>query len=703
MMKGVSPAQARVRLFLAIVLAWQALVLGRVAYLKLVQGEHYQGLARAQKQRLVRTPPQRGRILDRCLEPLAVSVPLHSVFVYTPELGDREATAQSLAGALGRPVEDVRARLTGDARFRYVQRFMSDREVAPVRALHLSGVGVMVENRRLYPNGDLAAHVLGAVTHVDGFEVGLEGLEKTYDELLSGSPGEVLLKRAGRSRVVSVQEITEPQPGHTLVLNIDHRIQHIAQSRLARAVAETGSRAGQVVVMDPGNGDVLALASWPDFDPNDLRKARPAHLRNAAIESIMEPGSTFKIVATGAALEEGLTRLDEIIHCGDGHIVISGHVIRDHKSFGNLNVSQILEESSDVGVIKLAQRLGERVLHRYIRAFGFGQRSGVDLPAEVNGLLRPPQRWSRISIGAIAMGQEVGVTALQITRAMAVVANDGWLVQPRIVGRVLDAQGRLVRAHTPERDRVLSPRVAGLVRDALVRTVERGTGRRAAVPGYRVAGKTGTAQKIDPQTRAYSQHEYVASFVGFAPADRPVIVVGVILDSPYPRYHGGEVSAPVFADIARQVLVLRQVPPTEPVLRPEMVHAPSPPSEPVRSGPAVGSGDTLLNRSPGGPREIVITVAARDAIEMPDLLGLGMREVVRACARLGLLLEPSGSGVAVAQLPPAGALTRAGERCGVWFSGDPGRLVEAGVDPRSLPHPGARTARARTVRAGQTP
>ncbi|MBN2430950.1 MAG: transpeptidase family protein [Acidobacteria bacterium] len=678
----------RVLIFMAVVLLWQLVILGRVFYIKVFETDSYRELARMQKDDLIQVPASRGRILDRSLEPLAVSVPLESVFIYTPNITDKAATAAALAAALKMDTDQILQKMEGELKFRYIRKYVPADVTRPLKQMNLAGVGFLDENKRIYPKGRLGAHVLGAITYRNGLEVGLEGLEKQYNHALSGSQGQLFLQKDGLSKILTTQVITASEPGQTLILNIDNQIQHIAERELLRVVTDNQARRGMIVVMEPDSGQILALAVWPDFDPNNLQRSSQASLRNWALEQYFEPGSTFKIITCSGVLEENLASPDEIIFCGNGYISLSGHIIRDHKPFGDLAFADILANSSDVGAIKLGLRMGEESLYRHIRMFGFGDKTGVDLPAEITGRLEPASRWSGISIGAISMGQEIGVNALQIVRAMGVIANGGFLVRPMVVNRILDDQGNLVREMSPERVRILSARTAGLIRNALVRTVEAGTGRRAAVPGYRVAGKTGTGQIFDPQLKTYSPTDFTASFIGFAPADNPAFVAGIIIEAPRPLYHGGEVAAPVFHHLAQEIFLLRRIEPTETTAPPELAQQKPPAGvpAPTASRASVAPLDDFLLDGMSGPRETVIALIPEDSFLMPDFSGKSLRHVIKECARMGLLLNPSGSGIAVEQIPPAGVRINPNTRCSVWFSNDTEKISQLlGIEIFSIP------------------
>mgnify|MGYP001767303801 CR=1 FL=1 len=692
-MQNCYPAKKRVLFFFLAVMLWQLLVIGKVLYLKVFQQDELEALARSQKEGVIRVPGSRGKIFDCTLEPLAASIPFASAYVYTPEIKDKEQVARKLAKALGQDPEELLLKLTGKQKFRYIKRYLSPAETDRVHDLDLKGVGLLRENRRVYPNTRLGSNMLGAVSIRNDEEFGLEGLERYYDQTLAGQVGELVIEKDGKRNIMTTRLVRPPLAGQNLVTNISAQIQHIVESELAAGIERYGAGSGMIVVMEPGSGKVLAMASYPGFDPNSLKGTPRENLRNLTVERYFEPGSTFKIVATSAVLEENKASLDEIIYCGNGYVSLSGHIIRDHKAFQNPSLNEILANSSDVGVIKLALRLGEESFYQYISSFGFGQKTGIDLPAEEKGFVRKPSQWSKISIGSISMGQEVGVSCLQILRAMAVIANGGYLVRPYLVDRIIDENGQVVQHNEPERIRVLSSRTATQIRDALTGVVAHGTGKRAAVPGYQIAGKTGTAQIFDSKQGCYSPHDFVASFVGFFPAEKPAFAMAVIYDSPKPVYHGGEVSAPVFAEIARQILLLNHIKPsvTQPV--PELVTAPRPsaPAAPAagQAAPAtvvLPEGDSLLAME-DGPRETVITLIPEDSFTMPDFSGKSLRIVMKQCAQLGLILQPSGSGIAIEQIPPPGALIKPATRCTVWFSSDVDKLSTM-LLPSSAPRPG---------------
>ena len=439
-------------------------------------------------------------------------------------------------------------------------------------------------------------------------------------------------------------------------------------------------------MLDPRTGEILALANAPSFDPNHAKKIADEVRKNQALQNIYEPGSTFKIVAYSAALEEKLVRPDDPIDCQMGSINLLGRTIHDTHAYGTLTITEALAKSSNVAAIKLGLRVGRERMYDYMKRFGFGERTGIELKGETRGIVRKPEQWHPSSMGSVAIGQEVGVTPIQMAAAFATIANDGVRVSPHLVREVLDANGQMVQRTTPETHRVLSAETARTLRPMLESVTVSGTAKLAQLDGYTAAGKTGTAQKIDPATRAYSKTKYVASFAGFAPIDNPAVVIIVVIDEPAGSYYGGTVAAPVFRAIAESVLPYLDVPPdTEfktPASGDELAqemhatqatasdataahHAQSSSQEPGAQAllPQVveqGSGA-------GGVREVVYAAATERALLMPDVRGRSVREAARVCAQLGLELEAHGEGRAVGQTPAAGARVEAGQTVRVEF------------------------------------
>ena len=534
---------------------WVLLIAARLYHLQVVRYGHYTGKAERQQQRVVTLDPPRGTIYDAHGRELAVSVQVDSAYAVPPEIHDRLATARALA----RVVPDLNAgklarQLGGDREFIWVARKLDPPVAAKVRELKLPGIYFLPESKRYYPMGSLAAQVLG---YVGTDNHGLAGLELVYDQEVAGKQGvRTVLRDARRGTVVSPDlSFAEPEPGHDLYLTLDATVQHIVERELARAVEARGAKRGSALFLDPRTGGVLAMASYPTFDPNDFGRYRETEWRNRAIMDVYEPGSTFKIVTAAAALDSGLVKADDVFDCEMGGITLYGIRIRDHKSYGRLSFADVIAKSSNVGVIKAALRLGDQRLYHTIRELGFGRPTGIDLPGESGGILHPVERWGPLAKAYIAFGQGISVTPLQLATATAAVANGGTLLKPHVVAAVSQGEVRVPRfPEPPVAGHPISPATAAELSRLLEGVVTNGTGKTAAIAGYRVAGKTGTAQI--PVRGGYLRGGYLPSFVGYAPADRAALVGVVAIAEPQGgEYYGGQVAAPVFGSITRQVLL----------------------------------------------------------------------------------------------------------------------------------------------------
>src|SRR5947199_5437507 len=552
-------------------LLWMTVVFGRLGYLQLFLHTEYMARAQRQQQRVIEITPKRGAIYDRNMHPLAMSIPVDSAFAVPAELGDQQLAARLLSGVLGIPREVLEARLESSHSFVWITRKLPPNKKEAVEALNLKGVYFQKENQRIYPKRDLASHVLG---FVDLDEKGLGGIEYELDGKIRGKSEKIIVMADARQRWFDGGE-AQRERGLNVVLTLDEKIQYIAERELAAAIAKTHAMAGTVLVMNPNTGEILALANWPKFNPNAANDS-PAEARmNRAVAALYEPGSTFKLITLAAAFDQGVTRPEEIFDCEHGAVYVAGYGIRAHKAFGLLRVADILAQSSDVGAIKIALRLGAPKFYDYIRAFGFGQQTGVDMPGESKGLLRRLENWSAISIGSISMGQEVGVTPIQLISAVSAIANGGMLYKPHVIAQlrrgdqVLPAEGVLTPA---EPRRVIRAETAATLRQLMEGVVLNGTGPLARLDGWTAAGKTGSAQKIDPATGRYSARQLIASFTGFAPINNPAVTILVLLDSPVGQREGGQVAAPVFKRIAEQVLPHLDVPRDVPV-GPRLVQA----------------------------------------------------------------------------------------------------------------------------------
>jgi cell division protein FtsI (penicillin-binding protein 3) len=512
--------------------------------------------------RIVLTP-RRGTLFDRNGRELAVSIGVESLFARPHLVADKESAARKLAPIIDVPPADILEKLSGNRSFVWIKRQLPPAQAATVKALEIAGIGFVGENKRFYPNKELAGQLIG-FTGID--TQGLGGLEYQFDDILRGSSKELIASRDafGRSLFAEgIQSSTDGRQGHDLMLTIDKNIQYIVEKELQSAVTLSGARAGIALVMDPWSGEILALANVPLFDPNTFERFSLETHRNRAVTDIFEPGSTFKPFLIASALEEGLIKPHDIFFCENGVYRVSNKNIRDVHPHGWLNVTNILKYSSNIGVSKIAKHLGKDLFYQYIRKFGFAQETGIPLPVEAAGSVPPPFRCSDHTQSAMAFGQALSVTPLQLATAYCALANGGMLVRPSIVSRIIDSHGAAVEETKPLfLQRVISDTTCRTVNTMLQSAVTPdGTGGKAHVEGFRVAGKTGTSQKITPNQKGYCTKKFIASFAGFAPASRPRITVLVVIDEPQTAHYGGQIAAPAFSRITQLVLNYLQVPP----------------------------------------------------------------------------------------------------------------------------------------------
>lgn len=649
--------------------AWMVIVGARLAQLQISQHAELSARARNQQLGAVETSPTRGLLLDRQGRELARSVETASFFADPREIQNVNETARKISSATGQNQDELVARLReakeSDKKFIWLIRRIDLERATKLDAMTLDGVYSRKEPKRYYPNDTLAAHVLG---FVGTDEIGLGGVEQYYNEKIRGEAGKVYLETDARRRAFESYEV-QPHPGQTVVLTIDQTIQYRTEQALFAAVARSNAKSGTAIVMDPRTGEILALANAPAFDPNEPAKEQAAVRTNWALQNIYEPGSTFKVVAYSAALEQGRVTPDDKINCQMGQITVANRVIHDHHPFGVLTVSDALAQSSNVGAIKLALLVGGEAMYDFSRRLGFGAKTGIDLPGESGGILRPLNRWQPSSIGSIAIGQEVGVTPLQMAVAYSVIANGGSWVKPHIVREMRAPDGSVLYQAKPETRPALKAETVANLRGMMEGVTLHGTARKAQVEGYTAAGKTGTAQKIDPKTRAYSATKYIGSFVGFAPVSNPAVVIIVVIDEPRGAYHGGDVAAPVFREIAEQILPeLSVTPDVEVKSAGELIaesHKPSP--QEIEDEAQRVATLPQVTKSFSGTREVVFTPATRRGALLPDLRGQSVRDVVRTCAQLGLSLEATGAGRAIRQYPAAGAEVNTGQVVRVEF------------------------------------
>lgn len=739
---------AGVALFFAL---WAAVLGGKLFWLQVVKHKEYQEKALRQQERNIEVAPRRGVLYDRNLRELAVTVQADSVFAVPSEISDKHAMAEALSAILHvdpqdsfTTAEQMEARMNASRGYAWVARKIEPEMVERVKTLEKSGLGLkgiyfVKEPKRYYPNNEIAAQVLGYVGLDDN---GLGGVEQRFEQKLHGVPGKRLAALDARHHVLSSQE-SQPMPGENLVLTLDENIQFMAEQALDHAMEKTQALNGTVVVEDVHTGEILALAMRPTFNPNDLKHSDPSLLRNHAVSDVYEPGSTFKLVTYSTAFERKVATPEDTIDCQGGKIVIAGRTIHDsHLGLGKMSVAQALWESSDVAAAKLALKIGADPFYESIRSFGFGAKTGIELPGETRGLLRPVKRWGASSIGSIAMGQEIGVTPVQLVAMVSAIANGGMLLPPHIVlqetmetkeggklhARSFHPEGQLPDPLPQGAHRAISTMTAAQMRKAMEGVVLYGTGKKAQLNGYSAGGKTGTAQKIDPATHTYSKTMHIASFAGLTPVNNPAIAVAVIMDSPKgAAYYGGDAAAPVFAEVAQQVLEYLGVPHDMPV-KSAMVLAKAregdtregteepvgdlnalfaeinnlPEDDPLR-GAATAAGAAAQNgASPSGmtstehpmmqksepfaagkqplpataPTSTItpphpagsVVVETGKPIMVPNLMGLPVRKVVEQVGALGLGVQVLGSGTVKEQVPAAGTMVPAGTqvvvRCG---------------------------------------
>jgi cell division protein FtsI (penicillin-binding protein 3) len=664
-------------LFVAIgLVAWMLVIGARLVQLQVNQHDDLTARAKNQQLGSIETNPVRGQLLDRQGRELARSIDTESFYADPREISNTDETARRIASITGQDRVELVKRLAdakdANKKFVWITRRLDVPSANKLDALNLEGVYSRKEPKRFYPNDSLAAHVLGFVG-LD--EIGQSGVEQYYNEKIRGEAGKVYLETDAKRRAFESYEV-QAHPGQTVVLTIDQTIQYRTEQALGAAVERTHAKSGTAIVMDPQTGEILALANAPSFDPNQPPKGATENRVNGALQNTYEPGSTFKVVAYSAAIEKGLVRPEDKIDCQMGQITVAGRLIHDHHPFGVLTIADALAQSSNVGAIKLGLLVGNESMYEYIKRLGFGTRTGIDLAGESPGILRTLSRWQPSSIGSIAIGQEIAVTPLQMATAYCVIANDGMLVKPHLVRELRSPEGVVLFQAKPEARRALKPETTAALRNMFEDVTLRGTARKAQLNGYTAAGKTGTAQKIDPRTHSYSATKFIGSFVGFAPVKNPALVIIVVIDEPQGAYHGGDVAAPVFREIAEQILPDLDVTPdieikpgTQSIAQ---VSRPSPQQvkeDQMQSERREATLPTVSARNfSGQAREVVFAPASKRTALMPDLRGQSVRDAARMCAQLNLRLEARGDGHATRQTPAAGSEVDPGTVVRVDFS-----------------------------------
>jgi len=719
-------------------LLWALVIACRLFWLQIVRHKEFVERAQKQQSRTFEVAPRRGILYDRNLHELAMTVQSDSFYAVTSEIDDKQTAAHALAAIVHTDPDDaqtteeqIAARLTSGHGFAWVARRVTPEVSSKVKALSLKGIYSQKEFQRFYPDNEIAAQMLGYVGVDDN---GLGGLEEKFDAQLHGVPGRMYTAMDARRKVLGSSE-REPLPGQNLVLTIDENIQFLAERALDHAMQKTQAANGTLVIQDVHTGQILALAVRPTFNPNQFRHTTPELLRDHAVSDVYEPGSTFKLVTYSSAIDQQVARPDDMIDCQGGKITLAGRVIHDNQGehFGVIPVHKALEESSDVAAVKLALKVGPDRFYQFVRDFGFGARSGIELPGETRGLLRPVNRWSGSSIGSIAIGQEIAVTPVQLVSMVSTIANGGVYLPPRVLmpGQVDHTSNGIPPAvpqappqaspFKPGGDlpnplpagarRVISTLAAAEMRKMMEGVVLFGTGKEAMLNGYSSGGKTGTAQKIDPATHTYSKTMHIASFAGIAPVNNPVIAVAVVLDNPKGAYYGASVSAPVFAEVAQQVLEYLGVPhdidlhtPRAPSkadthVTEDDAHAESsdinalydaandlPSDDPLRGTPTPTASQTAAQtasqstsaagnsqektatpqpsaqpaNAPAQPSSRTVMIPDAKLLRVPSLIGLPVRQVIEQASAAGLEVRITGNGTVREQAPAPGTMVAPG-------------------------------------------
>jgi cell division protein FtsI (penicillin-binding protein 3) len=664
-------ATTRVRIFARFVFLWAAIVLVRLVQLTIVQHNEFHHLADREHEHLVKVEPQRGAILDRTGQRLAMSLPVDSVYINPLQIGDAGVAAEILAGVLNldqkKVLADIQNAAAGHRGFLWIKRRIDPEESQRLRSLNLDWINFEPEHRRFYPYEQLAAHLLGSMSSDDR---ALEGVELKLDNQLKPRAGILRVSTDVRQQSFDEENASAPaEPGADVHLTIDSRIQYIAERELKRTVIEHHCWTGSVVAMDPRTGEILALASYPTFDPNEPPQQLhdPARLNNA-VSATFEPGSVFKVITLTSALETTNLKPDTIIPCYNGAFHFYDRVIHDHEPYAALPMSGVLAHSSNIGAIQIGLKVGKEKLYEYVKRFGFGQKTGLMLPGELGGLVRRPEKWSKTSIASVAMGHEVTVTTVQLARACSVIANGGYLVRPHL----------LANTQVDPPQRVIRPETAFTMRRMMEGVVLYGTGRPARLDGYSSAGKTGTAQIADNTTHHYT-HFYNASFMGFAPVADPAIVIVVTANgSTGHEGYGTDVSAPVFKAIAEAALRYLNVPRDLPD------SSPNPDTGKVDDNdvaaiadlgsdalPLDSSDESPANGTESEDQRVFLPAPAPNLLvapKVPNFVGMTARGVAEEAAANGIPVVFQGHGIARAQAPLAGGMLASGQKVRVEFT-----------------------------------
>ncbi|MDD5167861.1 MAG: penicillin-binding transpeptidase domain-containing protein [Syntrophales bacterium] len=633
----------------------------RAFQLQVLSGQALKNIASKQHTRTLQIEPERGIIFDRNGEKLAASMLTDSVCADPSKIRYPKDVAQKIAAVLDVDSETVLRKITTSKNFCWLARRIPAEQSAKVEGLNIDGIFLIKEPKRFYPNGELAGHLIGFV----GLDsVGLEGLELKYDEYLKGTPEKLVWTRdaKGKRLYPHVEKAAvDNRASYNLILTIDGRIQHLVETQLKEAVKDKSAKGGYAMVMDPKTGEILALANEPSFDPNNFAKGNALKGKNKVITDCYDPGSTFKPFLVAGALEEKVVKETDRIFCENGNYVVADRVFHEaqRKRHGYLTVREVLKYSSNIGAAKIGERLGKEKFYQYIKKFGFGSKTGIDLPGESPGLLRPYKDWTRVDATTIAFGQGISVTAIQLITALSAIANDGVMMKPFIIRGIVDKQGQVMKEYRPEVARkVISPATAKRMTSILTGVVgeEDGTGKKARIDNVNVAGKTGTSQKFDFARHVYSSERVRTSFMGFFPSEAPQVVMLVVLDEPQRDKWGGVASAPVFKKIGEQILTC---------FKTHIRENASPVNK--ESIPDGGKIRLVTTAKPAQSENATEDGSPAEAI-MPDFRGLTIRDVLTKAKSKNIEIKVVGNGWAVNQDPAPGAALATYRSCTVAFS-----------------------------------
>lgn len=645
----------RIYMILSVFILLLLVVVVRAYQLQIIENDRLTQLVENQYLKYVQLSPKRGTIYDRKKREMAISVEVDSVYARPGKVTNKKGVAKKLASILQVNYRQVKGMLESDRPFVWLKRRISPSQATAIDNLKLEGIGFIKESKRFYPDKELASHCLGFA----GIDLkGLEGIELEYDSYLKGKPGYIMVERDALGRNIHTQNIkqVDATKGYNLQLTIDKTIQYFIEKALEEGMQKSKAKSGTTIVMDPKTGEILALAVRPTFNPNNFWDYSPSQWRNRAVTDAFEPGSTFKIFLVSSALEERIFKPQDIFYCENGSYPFEGKVIHDVHKYGWLTLSKIIKFSSNIGACKIAENLGRETFYGYIRKFGFGCKTGIDLPGETSGLLTLPYRWSRMHLGTISFGQGISISPIQLITAFSAIANDGVLMKPYLVKTIFDDRGNTIKEFHPEsRGEIITQRTADQVTSILQTVVEKGgTGENALIPGFKIAGKTGTAQKVDQQTKQYSTTKETGSFIGFLPADNPKLAMIVIIDEPEGISYGGTVAAPVFKEAASHMIRYLNIPPDK-----------------SRTTIASHQANTEILQETAAIGQMVLKKVSLNephpSTNIPDFSGLSIRDVLRMAEELDLTIEIAGSGKATGQYPPPGNLIESNRKCWVRF------------------------------------